>query len=345
MRKYSALVLLMVVCLMVTGCAQKEKRNISKKEKEDTRELFAMDTYMTLKAYGSACSEALDEAVREIHRLDEMFSTGNAESEVGILNENGTEILSPEGAYLFSASKEIYQSTEGAFDITVYPLMQEWGFTDQNYKVPTREKIQKLLKNVGLSKIEYDEKERLISLPEGVKIDFGGIAKGYTSQRIIEIFKKYKLTGGIVSLGGNVQTYGNKPDHSEFKVGIEDPFGGSEYVGILQIKNKTVITSGGYERFFEKDGITYHHIINPKTGYPAESGLKSVSIVNENGTMADGLSTALFVMGKEKAIKYWEKNGREGAFDIILVEDDGTVYISKGLEEKFTSKRDIQVIK
>ena len=149
----------------------------------------------------------------------------------------------------------------------------------------------------------------------------------------------------IVSLGGNVQTYGNKPDQSEFKVGIEDPFGGSEYVGILQIKNKTVITSGGYERFFEKDGITYHHIINPKTGYPAESGLKSVSIVNENGTMADGLSTALFVMGKEKAIKYWEKNGREGAFDIILVEDDGTVYISKGLEEKFTSKRDIQVIK
>ena len=223
--------------------------------------------------------------------------------------------------------------------------MREWGFTNQKYKVPPKEKLEKLLKNVGTSKIEYDGQKHFISLPEGMEIDFGGIAKGYTSQRVMEIFQRNHVDGGIVSLGGNVQTYGEKPDHSDFVVGIEDPFGKEEYAGILKVKNKTVITSGGYERFFEKDGVTYHHILNPKTGYPAESGLKSVTIVNEDGTMADGLATALFVLGKEKAIDYWKEYGKEKSFDFVLVEESGEVSISAGLAKCFFSEGKFQVIK
>ncbi len=344
-KGWSTVFLVLALSLLVTGCASEQKSSEKKKIKEDSREVFAMDTYMTLKAYGENCSEALDEAVGEIQRLDQMFTTGSKESEIGILNENGSEILSGEGRYLFSVSKEIFDRTEGAFDITVYPLMQEWGFTDQKYQVPSKEKIQELVKNVGMEKISYDEESGLISLPEGVKIDFGGIAKGYTSQRVMDIFQKYQLTGGLVSLGGNVQTYGTKPDGSKFVVAIEDPFGNEDYVGTLNITDKTVITSGGYERFFEQDGVTYHHILNPETGYPAESGLKSVTIVNENGTMADGLSTALFVMGKEKAIQYWKNYGGSNSFDFILVEDNGNVVISSGLADSFEADRDVDIVK
>ena len=344
-RKIHRIILLCWVAVLLCGCEENNNKNNQEKVDSETRDVFAMDTYMTLTAYGKDAKTAIDEAVKEIERLDYMFSVGNEESEVSILNENGAEIISQETSYLFEKSNEIYDKTEGKFDITVYPLMVEWGFTNQKYKVPNQAKIDELLKYVGASKIEYNKSSKLICVPEGVKIDFGGIAKGYTSQRIVEIFKKYNLVGGVVSLGGNVQTCGLKPNGEKFRIGIEDPFGNQDYVGILDIKDKAVITSGGYERFFEKEGVKYHHILNPQTGYPAESGLASVTIINNDGTMADGLSTALFVMGKNDAIDYWKKYGKKDGFDMILVEDDGEISITTGIENSFSSEKKIKIIK
>ncbi|MBE5959537.1 MAG: FAD:protein FMN transferase [Lachnospiraceae bacterium] len=332
---------------LMSGCKNVNKNGdeYNGKINEETRDVFAMDTYMTLTAYGENAKDAIDEAVDEIHRLDDMFSVGNKDSEVSILNQNGSEIISEETEYLFETALQIYKNTEGCFDITVYPLMVEWGFTNQKYNVPKQDKIDSLLKNIGTSKIEFDKKEKLISVPDGVEIDFGGIAKGYTSQRIMQIFKKYELVGGVVSLGGNVQTYGRKPNGEKFRIGVEDPFGNQDYVGILNVENKAIITSGGYERFFEKDGVKYHHILDPKTGYPAETGLSSVTIVGEDGTMADGLSTALFVMGKNDAVDYWKKYAKKESFDMILVEDNGKITITEGLEKIFTSERQIEIVR
>lgn len=322
----------------LTGCG---KEAAPEESVTESRDIFAMDTYMSLTATGVHASEALEAAAEEIQRLDELFSVGNPESEISIVNENGSEVLSEDTACLVEESLFLYESTGGAFDITIYPLMVEWGFTSGEYQVPGEARISELLEGVDASKIEFDKKDSFLSLPEGVMIDFGGIAKGYASGRVMEIFEEYDIESGLVSLGGNVQLYRSKPDGSLWRVAIENPEKTGEYIGVLQAKDKAVITSGGYERYFEEDGKSYHHIIDPKTGYPAESGLTSVTIVSENGTRADGLSTALFVLGKSRALDYWRQH--IGEFDVILVEEDGSITITEGIEDAFTSEMEVVV--
>lgn len=333
---------------MLTGCTkeQGEKKTEKTADSEivtEEREVFAMDTYMKLTVSGIQAKEALDEAEAEIHRLDEMLSVGNTDSEVFIVNENGSEILSEDTAYLLERSLELYESTQGAFDITVFPLMEEWGFTSGEYQVPKESKIEELLKNVDASLLEYNQEKKMLSLPEGVQIDFGGIAKGYASSRIMDIFEKYDMVSGMVSLGGNVQLYKKKTDGSLWKVAVENPDETSDYLGVLETEDRAIITSGGYERFFEQDGEKWHHILDPKTGYPAQSGLTSVTIVSSDGTLADGLSTSLFVMGKEKALEYWRQNAED--FDVILVEEDGSITITEGIEDAFSSDREYAIEK
>ncbi len=309
-----------------------------------TKELFAMDTYMTLTAYGDQAEEAVDQAAEEIKRLDSALSTGNEDSQVSKLNANGGGNLTEDTKYLFEKSMDLYKSTDGLFDIAIYPVMEAWGFPTQDYKVPDKTELQNLLALTDASKIRYKEEENSLSFEEeGMKIDFGGIAKGYTSSRIMKIYKDLGVTSGLVNLGGNVQSLGAKPDGSKWKVGIQDPEGKEDYLGTLSIKDQAVITSGGYERYFEEDGKTYHHIIDPRTGYPADSGLISVTIVSSDGTLADGLSTSLFIMGKDKAIAYWRDHSQE--FDGILETEDGTLYVTEGIEDEFEAKgHEVEVV-
>lgn len=341
------ILLIAAFAIVLYGCGNSDKEAVktegesAKTEMSATKDVFAMDTVMTLTAYGENAQQAVDEAEEEINRLDDLLSVGIEESEISIVNDNGSEYLSEETAAIVSKSIELYESTQGAFDITVYPLMEEWGFTTQKYKVPDKNKITELLKGVDASKIEFDSDTNFISLPENTKIDLGGIAKGYTSDKIMKIYEKYNVSAGIVSLGGNVQVYKTKTDGSLWKVAVENPDGGDDYLGVISVKDKAVITSGGYERYFEEDGIIYHHIIDPATGYPAESGLKSVTIVSESGILADGLSTSLFVMGKEKALEYWR--GNSDKFDLVLADDDGNITITKGIEDCFTSDFEYEV--
>lgn len=336
----------MTVCMILcTSCGMSEAKESTEQTVETvasaSRDVFAMDTYMSLTAYGEKAEEALDAAEQEITRLENVLSATISDSEIYIANQNGSVVLSEDVGNLMESSLELYNSTKGAFDITIYPLMKEWGFVDKEYQIPEERRIQKLLKKVDASRIEYDSEKKFLSLPEGMEIDLGGIAKGYTSSRIMKIFEEYELVSGIVSLGGNVQLYKNKPDGSLFKVAIASPDDKEEYTGTLQIAGKAVITSGSYERYFEKNGQVWHHILNPETGMPARSGLTSVTIVSEDGTKADGLSTALFVMGKEKALEYWEQHQEE--FDVVFVEEDGSVTITKGLEGAFSSEREFVI--
>lgn len=320
----------------------KSENSEKSSEEKQSRDIFAMDTYMTVTAYGEHASEAVDKAETEIKRLDEMLSTGNENSEVYKLNQNGEAVVSDDTAYLYERSEKIYKQTKGVFDISIYPVMDAWGFTTENYRIPAEDELSALLKNVDASKIQYDKKTKKITLPKNVKIDFGGIAKGYTSSRIMQIYKKCGVTSGLVSLGGNVQLLGAKPDGSAWKVAVESPDEDGNYLGILQAKDKAVITSGGYERYFEKNGKKYHHIIDPATGYPAENGLTSVTIVSDDGTLADGLSTSLFIMGKEKAEKFWKKYSDK--FDVILLTDDDQLYVSEGIADDFQSDYKVKII-
>lgn len=314
-----------------------------------SQDIFAMDTYMTVTAYGEKCTEAVQAAVDEINRLDDLWSVGNSESEISILNENGSIILSDETYTVVKEALELYDSTGGLFDITVYPLMVEWGFTTEDYKVPTDEKIKELLKLTGIDKINLDDETHQITLATGTQIDLGGIAKGYTSAKIMDIFSEYGIVSGLVSLGGNVQLYGTKVDGSDWRVGVENPdntikaLSTSDYIGVVQISDKALITSGGYQRYFiDENGEKHHHIIDPRTGSPSNSGLISVTIVSDDGLLADGLSTSLFIMGKDDAISYWHENSDQ--FDFILVDSEGKIYVSKGIENNFSSELDYEVV-
>jgi thiamine biosynthesis lipoprotein len=302
-----------------------------------------MDTYMTVTAYGKNAENAVDEAVDEINRLETVLSAQKKESDIYKLNQTGSGTLSEDTKDIVSEALKINKTTNGAFDISIYPLMVKWGFTTQKYNVPLKREISKLLKNVDSSKIEFDEKSSSIKLGKNMKIDLGGIAKGYTSSRVMQIFKDCGVTSGLVSLGGNVQALGTKTDGTDWQIAIENPDKSSDYIGVVSVKDKAVITSGGYERYFEKNGKTYHHILDPKTGYPAESGLKSVTIVSDNGTLADALSTSLFVMGKEKALDYWREHKNE--FDTVLVEDNGNITITDGLKKVFKSNFKFDIAK
>lgn len=312
------------------------------------QEIFAMDTYMTLTGYGENCEEAVNAAIEEIERLDELLSVGKENSEISAINENGNGKVSEDTEYMLKESLSLYETTEGAFDITVYPLMEAWGFTSDHFHVPESGEIEAILETVDSSVIKYDSASKTIGLDKGQGIDFGGIAKGYASGRVMEIFEQYNLTSGMVSLGGNVHCYSTKTDGSLWRVGIVKPDSvesDADMLGVVSVKDKAVITSGGYERFFEDEetGKTYHHILDPATGYPAESGLISVTIVSDNGMLADGLSTALFIMGLEKADNYWKQYG--DSFEMILMDENGTVYITEGLEQDFSTKFPLSVIR
>lgn len=331
-------VLLFLLCIaMLTACQNSDEN------KKVSKDIFAMDTYMTVTAYGKNAENGVNKAVDEINRLETVLSAEKQESDIYKLNETGSGTLSTDTKDIVSKALEINKTTNGAFDISIYPLMVKWGFTTQKYNVPSKNEISKLLKDVDSSKIIFDEKSGNIKLKENMKIDLGGIAKGYTSSRVMQIFKECGVTSGLVSLGGNVQALGTKTDGTAWQIAIENPDKSSDYIGVVSVKDKAVITSGGYERYFEKNGKTYHHILDPETGYPAESGLKSVTIVSDDGTLADALSTSLFVMGKEKALDYWHEHKNE--FDTVLVEDNGDITITGGLEKIFKSNFKFDIVK
>ena len=319
------------------------------------KQLFAMDTYMEFTAYGKNSEKAVDAAIEEVQKLDAMLSAENSKSEVYALNEQGNLQATDDLAELILRGKEIYQETDGLFDDTIYPVMKLWGFPTGNYHVPTAAEVQKKLALVDENKVEIQtrdsdekgrdskEKANFVTLGADQQIDFGGIAKGYTGQKLAELFQEYGVSSALVSLGGNIQAIGTKPDGSSWKVGIRDPKGGQQdYIGVLSVENQAVVTSGGYERYFEEDGETYIHIINPRTGYPADGDLLSVTIVSRDGTLADGMSTALYIMGYEKACQFWRQRREE--FNVILVTDDGKIHISENLKENFQTECDLEMI-
>lgn len=334
-------ILTLILCLVfVTGCGAEEKS-------EDlgeplSKDIFAMDTYMTLTAYGEAAEDALNQAEAEIYRIDALLSTGNPESEISKLNKEKHLAVSEETFNLIKRACEMGEDTKGIFDITIYPIMGAWGFTDGNYRVPDEKELKELLKRVDYSKVVLNEEDLSVTLEDDMEIDLGGIAKGYTSDRIEELMKNCGVEHGLINLGGNVQVIGNKPDGSDWKVAVIDPQDQEYYVGIVAVSDKAVITSGGYQRYFEQDGKTYIHIIDTSDGYPAANGLISATVISDDGTLADALSTSLFVMGPEKAVDYWRANSDK--FDMVLVKDDGTLLVTEGLDGRFNTECEYEFV-
>lgn len=297
--------------------------------------VFAMDTYMKLTAYGDNGKEAIEASEEKIAELESLWSVTEAGSEIYALNNSGGKSvpLSGDTAALLKLCLEISEKTEGALDCTMYPILKEWGFTTEEYKIPSDEKIAELLQNTGYEKIAYDGTS--VTLPADFQIDLGAVGKGFTGDLLADIMRENGVTSALLDLGGNIQTVGSKPDGTPWKIGLRSPFGDGLF-GALELSDKAAVTSGGYERYFVgEDGETYWHILDPETGKPARSGIVSATAVGESGGVCDALSTALFVMGLEKSENFWRQNCSEMNFEMILVTQDGKIYMTEGLENSF----------
>ena len=262
MKKY--LCLAIAILLLFSGCTTISENT---ENFQATKDVFAMDTYMNLKAYGENSEIALEIAVDEIKYLDELLSVTNNDSDVRkINNSNGNGVsVNKETAEIIQNAIEIGSQTNGALDITIYPVLKEWGFTTNDYKIPDGKTIEMLLKNVDYNKIKLDGNS--VAIPENFELDLGALAKGYTSDKVMEILHNNDVGSAVVSLGGNVQTLGRKPDGSLWKVAVTNPFSPDSAMGVLEVEDKAVITSGNYERYFvAENGEIYHHIIDPLDG-------------------------------------------------------------------------------
>lgn len=298
-----------------------------------------MDTIMDLKIY-SENEEALTNAENEIKRIDALFDRGNPESEIFKINSEKNAIVSEETAALIKNTVSLSERTNGAFDITTAPLSDLWGFYGGSFRVPSDSEISKTLKNIGYGQIKIDGST--VSIPEGFSVDLGAVAKGYASDRAAGVLRDCGVSSAIISLGGNVHALGSKPDGTAWNVGITDPFDKSSLTGSVNVRDKAVVTSGGYQRYFEQDGVKYHHIIDPKTGKSADSRLSSVTIIADSGTTADALSTALFVMGLDKSAELWRQSG---GFEAVFVDTNGSVYVTAGIADSFKSEQKFSIIK
>ena len=305
--------------------------------KTESLSIFAMDTYMSLVAVGDGAFDTLQQTSNAINALEQKLSRTIETSDVSRLNTDGSAVLDAGVAQLLEQALLLSDETAGNFDITVAPLVELWGITSDSPRVPAQEEIDALLPLVGGQHVHLDG--TAATLDEGCAIDLGGIGKGYASDVVAELYAESSLTGGFVSLGGNVYVHGLTAEGKPWNVAIQDPKNPESYACTLHLSDAFVVTSGGYQRYFTApDGTVYQHIIDPATGSPADSDLLSVSIVTRrenggSGTVADAYSTALYVLGEDGAISLW--HARQSDFDMVLVTEDGRVLYTPGLADCF----------
>ncbi|MGN1089152.1 MAG: FAD:protein FMN transferase [Huintestinicola sp.] len=290
-----------------------------------------MDTYISITAYGDNADTAVKNAEEEIQRLEKLWSVTDGQSEIFSVNHSGetSVTVSNDAADVVRFALGTAEKTDGAFDPTIYPVLSLWGFTTGENSVPSAKEIEEQLRFVGYGNVRLDGNK--IMLPDGFMLDLGAVGKGYASDIAAEMIRKCGVSSALLDIGGSVLLIGSKPDGSKWRLAVRDPFGGDN-IGILELSDCAVASSGTYERYFEENGVRYGHIIDPTTGYPAETDLASVTIISKEGRLSDALSTSMFVMGAEKAADYWREY-RD--FDMLLVTADGKIYLTEGIKDSF----------
>jgi len=327
--------LLPVLAALLAGCT-KAGSTPSAEDPVEAQD-FMMGTVITQRVYGKNASEAVKEVADKLRQIETMMTVNAPGGDVNHLNSEAGKNsvkLSSETLYVLEKAKKYSELSGGAFDVTIGPLVKAWGVFTDNPRVPSEEEIRSLLPLVDYRAISIDKGDSSAKLEKaGQMVDLGGIAKGYAGDEAIKIYKKYGIKSAYVNLGGNVVAMGSKPDGTPWRIGIQNPRAPSGvYMGIVTVSDKAVVTSGDYERFFEQDNKRYHHILDPKTGYPSASGLISSTIIADASVDADALSTATFVLGLEKGMKLVESlDGVEAVF----ITEDKKVYTTSGLKGIF----------
>lgn len=329
MKKIVSIVLAGCLVVGLAACSQQRGEG----QTPDTRDFFAMNTYIRLEAYGNGAADALALAQARIEELEGLWSVTDEVSEIYALNHSGGQPVSvrDDTAAVVSFALEMAEETAGALEPTIYPVLTAWGFTTDEHRVPSQEEIDGLLASVDYRRVSVNG--NTIQMEPGMMLDLGAVGKGYASDEVEELLRAEGVTSALLDLGGNIVMIGSRPDGSDWRLGLQSPFE-NDTVGVLTASDCAVVTSGNYENFFTADdGTIYGHIIDPATGYPVNNDLASVTIVAKDGKLCDALSTSLFVMGTDGAIEYWREHP---TFEMILITQEHQVLVTEGLEGQFT---------
>lgn len=332
-RKRGKIAVLLAIAGILSSCSMSSKETTPSK----TGITFALDTVVEQTWYGEQGEETYLDVVKHLSEMEGKLSLYKAGGELDRLNQAAGEEYVPLSEDTFQTLKKAKEwsiASEGVFDITIAPVTTLWGITGENPQIPNEETLQEKLSLVNAQDILLDEETCSAKLAKkGMAVDLGGIAKGMLIDDIRQIAEQNGTESGFVSLGGNILTIGKKPNGSDFVFGLRDPRGGGgEYIATLTIPGMTMATTGDYERYFEQDGVRYHHVIDPRTGYPADTDLISLTVVSEDGALADFLSTTFFIYGKEVVLENLEQE----EFSLIAVDKEKNVYVSPALRENFT---------
>ncbi|MBO0523641.1 FAD:protein FMN transferase [Clostridium botulinum] len=325
-------ILLLCICLplVFVGCDSKSEEPVS-------RETYLMGTIINIKAYGKNADKAVQASVDRISDIENKMSLNISTSEINKINKNAgiAPVKVSKNTFDVVKASLIYsEKTKGSFDITVEPLVSIWGIGTDKARIPSKDEINNALKLINYKDVVINEKESTIMLKrKGQAIDLGAIAKGYTADELKKVLLNYNVSSAFLNLGGNVYVLGNKPDKTPWKIGVQNPLEPrGDYLGIVSVSDKSVVTSGNYERFFERNGKRYHHIFDTKTGYPAEKGLISVSIISDKSIDGDALSTSVYTLGLDEGKKLIESLEDVEA---VFVTNDKKVYTTSGLKDTF----------
>lgn len=301
------------------------------------KQFYVLGTIISLKVYGNKAEKAIIEAVTKLYEIDDKMSVFKESSEISAINKRAgisPVNVSEETFYVVEKAVNYSVLSMGTYDPTIRPVIDLWGFGRGKHLIPDNKTLTSKLQLVNFKDILLDKKAGTIMLrQEGQSLDLGGIAKGYAADAVSYVLRKNRIKKAIIDLGGNIYAYGKRPDNSLWSIGIQDPLNNTGvYIGAIQASNKSVVTSGNYERFFTSGGKRYHHIIDPRTGYPAESGIISSTIISDHSIDADGLSTPTLIMGLENSTNL--VNLVPGV-DAAFITEDKSLYVTSGLKDSF----------
>ena len=331
MRKWLFCALLALVLCALPGC---------ERDPEPVEfSTFAMSTFMSFTFYGEDEKEnrrVQDQMNVALRRLDSLLSVNNELGDVNQINRSKgqkVEVDAPT-AEVLARALELCAVTGGALDITTYPAVKTWGFTQEERRVPSPAELAELTEKIDYTAVSLEGD--VVTLPAGMEIDLGAVAKGFAGDLLAGEVREVGITSALLDLGqSTIVAVGTKPGGSPWRIGIRDPAAEAGYFAVVELADMAMGTSGGYQRYFEQDGVTYWHILDPDTAAPARSGLASVTVVAPSAMDCDGLSTALFVMGLEEGAQFW-RDHPELKFEAIFVTEDGKIYRTAGLEGSFS---------
>ena len=326
--------LAVISALTCTGCGL-SSRTSAPIQRTD----FLMSTFVDIKIYDSDDTTILDDAIALCKDYESRFSRTIETSEIYQLNHRPsgqqTFLLSDETAELLRTALTFCECSNGAFDITIEPVSSLWDFTSGNAILPDSDAISEKIARVGYENLQLDG-NTLTFLSPDTTLDLGAIAKGYIADQVRDFLLESGVESAVINLGGNVLCVGEKPDGNPFKIGLQKPFAEhSETFATVSVSDLSVVTSGVYERHFELDGRNYHHILDPRTGYPYDNGLISVTILSENSVDGDGLSTTCFSLGLEKGLEL--VNSMDGIY-ACFIDDQYEIHYSDGMEKFVTAE-------